>query len=184
MSCGCVVYACQHGRMNRKQALLDAIASSVHDKYNSKQDVLHTHMLIHAYVTVDVNATFIRPRQHYIAVARAAVNFVIKCDGVRANSKIRFLKKMETIKRVFQLMYRSHEFSMSYAAKSDAYTFIDRAKWTQVISNQRKIVLRRCLLLTNYKPENTFLACERDPLFHRLTTMLPYDVWSLIYQYV
>ena len=170
--------------MNDKQAILDAIASSVHDKYNSKQDVLHTHMLIHAYVTVGVNATFIRPRQHYIAVARAAVNSIIKCDGVRADEKIRFLQKMETIKRVFQLMYRSHEFRMSHAAKSDFYTFINRAKWTQVISNKRKIVLRRCLLLANYKPENTFLVDERDPLLHRLTTMLPYDVWTLIYQYV
>lgn len=170
--------------MNHKQALLDAIASSVHHKYNSKQDVLHTHMLIHAYVTVDVSATFIRPRQHYVAVARATVNSVVECDGVRANSKNRFLKKMETIKRIFQLMYRPHEFSMYHAAKSDFYTFVDRAKWTQVISNQRKIVLRRCLLLANYKPENAFLVDEDDPLFHRLTTMLPYDVWGLIYQYV
>lgn len=142
-------------------------------------------MLLHAYVTADVNATFTRPRQHYIAVARAVVNSIIKCDGVRADAKIRFQQKMEIIQRVFHLMYRSHEFRMSHAAKSDFYTFIGRASWTQVISNKRKIVLRRCLLLAKYKPENTF-SCDdtSDVLLHRLTTILPHDVWGMIYEFV
>lgn len=164
--------------------LLEYISATVHDQYNSKDDVLRAHILIHMYVTANANATFTRPRNHYLAIARHIVKSVIGCGGVPAGAKFRFRQKMLLVQRVFRLMYREHEFRVSWAAQSDMYTFLNRANWTQVVSNRRKLLLSRCFLLTNYKPENYFGAENCDGVLSNLTTMLPYDIWSIIYSYV
>lgn len=179
-----VTTTCTYGLKNDRCALLEAIACLVDEKYNSKQEILHLHTLLYSYVTANVNATFTRPRNHYIAVARAIVKTIIKCDGVPVGAKQTFQKKMHIIQRIFMLMYRPHEFRVSHAAKSDMYTFLNRANWTHVISNRRKLLVQRCFLLTHYKQENRFCYDEDDLLLWRVTQQLPYELWPIIYQYM
>lgn len=125
-----------------------------------------------------------RPRAHYLAIARAVVKTVVGYDGVQRGAKVRFQRKMSIVQNIFKLMYRQHEFRLAHALQTDMYTFIDRAKWTQRMSNMRKIVLGRCFLLTNYKPENYFDPDYGDLLISQLTRRLPFDMWILIYRFV
>ena len=173
----------KNGKTSDSHSLLDAIANTVSYRFESKDNVLHTHMLIHAYVTASVNATFIRARGHYIAISRSVVKTVVKCDGVPRGAKLRFLHKMGVIQRIFALIYRPQEFRVSDAVKSDMYTFLNRANWTQAMSNQRKILLARCFLLANYKPQNYF-DINDGKLLNMLTGKLPFVLWSEIYSYV
>jgi hypothetical protein len=137
--------------------------------------------MINAYVTA---ATFTRPRNHYLAIARAVIKTVVKCDGVPPGAKLRFQRKMMVVQRIFKLMYRAHEFRVSHAIKSDMYTFLNRANWTQVVSCRRRLCLSRCFLLAYYKPENYFNTTGGDTILARLTAVLPYDTWWIIYGFV
>lgn len=182
-----LVLACAYGKggkTNDHCVILDAIANTVSRHFESKENMLHMHMLIHAYVTASVNATFIRARGHYLAIARAVVKTEVKCDGVPRGAKLRFLDKMGVIQRIFSIMYRPHEFRGSHAVKSDMYTFLNRANWTQSVSNQRKILLARCFLLANYKPQNYFDNENGGQLLNMLTARVPFALWSEIYSYV
>ena len=182
-----LVLACAYGKDGKNNdyyMLLDAISNTVCDHFKSKENMLHMHMLIHTYVTASVNATFIRARGHYLSISRAVVKTVVKCDGVSRGAKLKFLRKMGVIQSIFSLMYREHEFRVSHAVKSDMYTFLNRANWTQAVSNQRKILLARCFLLANYHPHNYFDNSNGGQLLNMLTRKLPYDLWSEIYSYV
>jgi len=183
-----LVLTCAYGKdgsnTNDHYMLLDAIANTVSDHFESKENILHMHMLIHAYVTASVNATFIRARGHYLSISRAVVNTEVKCDGVPRRAKLKFLHKMGVIQSIFALMYKPNEFRVSHAVKTDMYTFLNRANWTQAVSNQRKILLARCFLLANYKPQNYFDNENGGKLLNMLTRKVPYALWSEIYSYV
>lgn len=167
---------------NNGQALLKTIASTAVELLrcmSNKDTILQLHLLIHHYVTT--NPFAMRPRTHYCSISRAVASNIVRCDGVPAYAKPRFLRAMEVVRNVFHLMYGPLKFRRAYAAQTDKGVYIDRVAWAARVAKERAQALSRCLLLCAARRGSWAPA---EPLLRAVTRTLPQALWREIFAFV